>query len=85
MQNLPHEKEFGDKLLYLQDNDVRITQSVMVPEHWEEYYERSKRFGDRGSPLHRCFWKPQSDPTASFVVGGYTEEQKNILQQDIPR
>ena len=74
------EKEFGDKLLYLQDNDVLVTiNQVMVPEHWEEYYERSQRFGDRG--LHVTL-KPQSDPTASFVVGGYTEEQKNILQQD---
>ena len=51
-QNFNHEKEFGDKLLYLQDNDVPNNPTVMVPEHWEEYYERSKRFGDRGSPLH---------------------------------
>ena len=61
-----NEKEFGDKLLYLQDNDVLVTiNQVMVPEHWEEYYERSKRFSDRG--LHVTL-KPQSDPTASFVV-----------------
>ena len=75
-----NEKEFGDKLLYLQDNDVLVTiNQVMVPEHWEEYYERSKRFSDRG--LHVTL-KPQSDPTASFVVSGYTEEQKKILQQE---
>ena len=74
------EKEFGDKLLYLQDNDVLVTiNQVMVPEHWEEYYERSKRFSDRG--LHVTL-KPQSDPTASFVVGGYTETQKEILQNE---
>jgi hypothetical protein len=51
----------------------------MVPEHWEEYYERSKRFSDRG--LHVTL-KPQSDPTASFVVDGYTKTQKEILQNE---
>jgi organic radical activating enzyme len=75
-----NEKEFGDKLLYLQDNDVFITiNQVMVPSLWEEYYERSQRFIERG--LHVTL-KPQSDPTASFVVDGYTEEQKQILQND---
>ena len=51
----------------------------MVPEHWEEYYDRCNRFISRG--LHVTL-KPQSDPTASFVVSGYTEEQKKILQQE---
>jgi len=75
-----NEKAFGDKLLYLQDNDVFITiNQVMVPSLWEEYYERSQRFIKRG--LHVTL-KPQSDPTASFVVDGYTEEQKQILQND---
>lgn len=75
-----NEKEFADKLLYLQDNDVFITiNQVMVPSLWEEYYERSQRFIEKG--LHVTL-KPQSDPTASFVVDGYTEEQKQILQND---
>ena len=75
-----NEKEFGDKLLYLQDEGVLVTiNQVMVPEHWEEYYARSKRFIDRG--LHVTL-KPQSDPTASFVVDGYTDEQKEILQNE---
>lgn len=75
-----NEKEFGDKLLYLQDNGVFITiNQVMVPSLWEEYYERSQRFIQRG--LHVTL-KPQSDPTASFVVDGYTEEQRQILQND---
>jgi hypothetical protein len=51
----------------------------MVPELWEEYYARSKRFIERG--LHVTL-KPQSDPTASFVVDGYTEEQKEILRTE---
>lgn len=75
-----NEKEFADKLLYLQDNNVFITiNQVMVPSLWEEYYERSQRFIEKG--LHVTL-KPQSDPTASFVVDGYTEEQKQILQND---
>jgi len=75
-----NEKEFGDKLLYLQDDGVLVTiNQVMVPEHWEEYYARSKRFIDRG--LHVTL-KPQSDPTASFVVSGYTDAQKEVLQTE---
>ena len=75
-----NEQDFGDKLLYLQDEGVLVTiNQVMVPELWEEYYERSKRFSNRG--LHVTL-KPQSDPTASYVVGGYTEEQKTILQYE---
>ena len=74
------EKEFGNKLLYLQDNGVGITiNQVMVPQLWDEYYERSQRFIKRG--LHVTL-KPQSDPTASFIVDGYTDEQKHILQND---
>ena len=75
-----NEKEFGDKLLYLQDEGVLVTiNQVMVPEHWEEYYARSNRFIQRG--LHVTL-KPQSDPTASFVVSGYTDAQKEILQTE---
>ena len=51
----------------------------MVPEYWEEYYARSNRFIQRG--LHVTL-KPQSDPTASFVVSGYTDAQKEILQTE---
>ena len=57
---------------------VTINQ-VMVPDLWKEYYERSLRFIDRG--IHVTL-KPQSDPTASFVVSGYTEEQTKILQTE---
>tara|TARA_B100001287_G_scaffold273541_1_gene277180 strand:- start:4909 stop:5877 length:969 start_codon:yes stop_codon:yes gene_type:complete len=75
-----NEKEFGDKLLYLQDEGVLVTiNQVMVPGHWEEYYARSNRFIQRG--LHVTL-KPQSDPTASFVVSGYTDAQKEILQTE---
>ena len=75
-----NEQEFGDKCLQLMKAGVLVTiNQVMVPELWEEYYERSLRFIKRG--IHVTL-KPQSDPTASFVVSGYTEEQTKILQTD---
>ena len=82
-----NEQEFGDKCLQLMKGGVLVTiNQVMVPELWKEYYERSLRFIDRG--IHVTL-KPQSDPTASFVVSGYTEEQTKILQteseQDTPQ
>lgn len=82
-----NEQEFGDKCLQLMKQGVLVTiNQVMVPELWKEYYERSLRFIDRG--IHVTL-KPQSDPTASFVVSGYTEEQTTILQteseQDTPQ
>jgi organic radical activating enzyme len=82
-----NEQEFGDKCLQLMKQGVLVTiNQVMVPELWKEYYERSLRFIDRG--IHVTL-KPQSDPTASFVVSGYTEEQTKILQteseQDTPQ
>lgn len=82
-----NEQEFGDKCLQLMKEGVLVTiNQVMVPELWKEYYERSLRFIDRG--IHVTL-KPQSDPTASFVVSGYTEEQTKILQteseQDTPQ
>lgn len=82
-----NEQEFGDKCLQLMKEGVLVTiNQVMVPELWKEYYERSLRFIDRG--IHVTL-KPQSDPTASFVVSGYTEEQTTILQteseQDTPQ
>ena len=82
-----NEQEFGDKCLQLMKAGVLVTiNQVMVPDLWKEYYERSLRFIDRG--IHVTL-KPQSDPTASFVVSGYTEEQTKILQteseQDTPQ
>ena len=82
-----NEQEFGDKCLQLMKEGVLVTiNQVMVPDLWKEYYERSLRFIDRG--IHVTL-KPQSDPTASFVVSGYTEEQTKILQteseQDTPQ
>lgn len=77
------EQEFGDKCHQLINNGVFVTiNQVMIPEQFEELYERLKRFAERGINVTL---KPQSDPTASFVVSGYTEEQINKMQIGFPQ
>lgn len=77
------ETEFGDKCLMLMDAGVFVTiNQVMVPELFNEYYERCQRFFARGINVTL---KPQSDPTASYIVGGYTEYQRKILQENFPQ
>ena len=78
-----NEQEFGDKILMLTNRDVFVTiNQVMVPELFDELYQRCKRFHERGINVTL---KPQSDPTASFIVDGYTDEQKELLQQGFPQ
>lgn len=77
------EQEFGDKCLQLINENVYVTiNQVMVPEKFYELYERCKRFYQRGINVTL---KPQSDPTASFVVSGYTEEMINLMQTGFPQ
>ena len=77
------EQEFADKCLQLLHGGVYVTiNQVMVPEHFEEYYERCRRFADKGINVTV---KPQSDPTASRVVDGYTEKQIKILREGFPQ
>jgi len=77
------ENEFADKLLFLLENRIYVTiNQVMVPDRFQEYYDRCKRFYNKGINITL---KPQSDPTASFVVSGYTEEMINLLQTGFPQ
>ena len=77
------EQEFGDKCLQLMNDDVFVTiNQVMVPEMFDELYERLERFAARGINVTL---KPQSNPTATAVVGGYTDEQIRIMQQGFPQ
>ena len=77
------EQEFGDKCLQLMNEGVFITiNQVMVPEQFWEYYERCQRFANRGINITL---KPQSDPTASFVVEGYTSEMIDAMQTGFPQ
>ena len=45
---------------------------VMVPEAFDMYYDNALFFHNQGINVTL---KPQSDPTASKIVNGYTEEQ----------
>ena len=77
------EQEFGDKCLQLMNDGIFVTiNQVMVPEQFEEYYERCQQFAARGINVTL---KPQSDPTASFVVKGYTEEMIELMQTGFPQ
>jgi organic radical activating enzyme len=77
------EQEFGDKCLQLQYELVHVTiNQVMVPEKFDELYERMERFHKRGINVTL---KPQSDPTASTVVDGYTEDMIHKMQTGFPQ
>ena len=76
-------QEFADKLILCQKNDVQITiNQVMVPEWFERDWENALFFHEQGINVTL---KPQSDPTASRVVEGYTEEQLKRLYNGMPQ
>ena len=78
-----NEQEFGDKCLQLMKEGVYVTiNQVMVPTMFEELYQRLERFAARGINVTL---KPQSDPTASYVVHGYTAYQIHRMQTGFPQ
>jgi hypothetical protein len=78
-----NEQEFGDKCLQLIEGGVYVTiNQVMVPEMFQELYERLQRFAARGINVTL---KPQSDPTASFIIDGYTTDQVEKMQKGFPQ
>ena len=77
------EQEFGDKLLLLMAHGVFTSiNQVMVPDQFWELYERCSRFSMRGINVTL---KPQSDPTASYVVDGYTDEMIKLMRTGFPQ
>ena len=54
----------------------------MVPNNFDVYYENALYFHERGINVTL---KPQSDPTASKVVDGYTEEMLAKLHNGMPQ
>ena len=77
------EQEFGDKCLQLIYEQVHVTvNQVMVPDQFYELYNRCSRLHSRGINVTL---KPQSDPTASSVVEGYTEDMINKMQTGFPQ
>jgi molybdenum cofactor biosynthesis enzyme MoaA len=78
-----NEDEFGDKCAYLINQGVFVTvNQVMVPEEFDQLYDRCERFLKKGINVTL---KPQSDPTASFVVDKYNQDQKNKMQTGFPQ
>lgn len=77
------EQEFGDKCLQLIYERVHVTvNQVMVPERFYELYDRMERLHSRGINVTL---KPQSDPTASGIVEGYTEDMIRKMQTGFPQ
>ena len=77
------EQEFGNKCLQLMHDLVHVTiNQVMVPDQFFETLERCNRFRKRGINVTL---KPQSDPTASKLVDGYTDEMIGIMQTGFPQ
>jgi hypothetical protein len=78
-----NERHFGDKCLQLINGGVFVTiNQVMVPERFDELYERLSRFAARGINVTL---KPQSNATASAVVDGYTDEQIQLMREGFPQ
>ena len=75
--------QFADKLCFAQEHDVQVTiNQVMVPQWFDQLYEESLYFHNRGINVTL---KPMSDPTASKVVHGYTEEMLEKLYNGMPQ
>jgi len=76
-------QDFADKLILCQEHDVQITiNMVMVPEWFEKDWENALFFHEQGINVTL---KPQSDPTASRVVDGYTQEMLQRLWNGMPQ
>ena len=76
-------QDFADKLHLCQENDVQVTiNMVMVPEWFEKDWENALFFHQQGINVTL---KPQSDPTASRVVDGYTTSMLERLHNGMPQ
>ena len=76
-------QDLADKLILCQQHDVQVTiNMVMVPELFDLYYDNAMFFHKQGINVTL---KPQSDPTASKVVDGYTDEMRAKLHNGMPQ
>jgi organic radical activating enzyme len=82
-QEFAQRDKFREKLIFLQTNDVQVTiNMVMVPGRFEKLWEEALFFHEAGVNVTL---KPQSNPTATKVVDGYTDEQLLKLRQGMPQ
>lgn len=76
-------QDFANKLILCQENNVHVTiNMVMVPEQFERDWDNALFFHEQNINVTL---KPQSDPTASRVVDGYTEEMLKRLHNGMPQ
>tara|TARA_B100000902_G_scaffold150826_1_gene147350 strand:+ start:25621 stop:26733 length:1113 start_codon:yes stop_codon:yes gene_type:complete len=76
-------QDFADKLILCQQYDVQVTiNMVMVPAWFEKDWDNALFFHEQGINVTL---KPQSDPTASRVVDGYSEENLKRLWNGMPQ
>lgn len=76
-------QDFADKLIFCQEHDIQVTiNMVMVPEWFDKDWDNALFFHNQGINVTL---KPQSDPTASKVVNGYTDEMKQKLWNGMPQ
>ena len=77
------EQEFTDKCLQLINDGIFVTvNQVMIPDKFFETHERLQRLHQRGINVTM---KPQSDPTASHIINGYTDEMVTLMQVGFPQ
>ncbi len=78
-----NESEFCDKIIHLMNNHVFVTvNQVMVPEYFEELYNRCLRMHNRGINVTL---KPQSNSSANQIVDGYTDDMIQTMQNGFPQ
>jgi len=76
-------EQFSEKCLMLIDNDVQVTiNMVMVPQWFDALWDEALYFHDQGINVTL---KPQSDPTASFIVSDYTDEMIEKMRNGFPQ
>ena len=76
-------QDFADKLIFCQEHDVQVTiNMVMVPDWFERDWENALFFHEQGINVTL---KPQSDPTASRIVAGYTKDNLKRLYNGMPQ
>ena len=75
--------KLADKLELCQEHDVQITiNCVMVPQWFWQIWEEVEYFHERGINVTL---KPQSNPNATRIVDGYTDEMLELLHNGMPQ
>ena len=76
-------QDFANKLIFCQKHNIQVTINiVMVPEWFEKNWEDALFFYNQGINVTL---KPQSDPTATKIVDGYTEDMLKRLYNGMPQ